>query len=177
MEDTSYYCMNDFHTSNFYTGAYQDQVNYPFERYDWDCGMNQHMTNWEEKNSMHYDADVPAELINNNFWAWPWFVLLTFCLSGLLWIFGNLIYIPTAIVLSVYNFFEVLYATGLLIFEYPRRLQFGEWVMYPVRRCIVEGLILTIGFFWLLVPGFSVVALPILGFWYAHDFLDYAGWD
>lgn len=36
--EVSYFCMNDFQTNGLIQGIYQDQENYPFERYEWKCG-------------------------------------------------------------------------------------------------------------------------------------------
>ena len=70
-----------------------------------------------------------------------------------------------------------IYAFGIMIFENPQRLQFDEWLLYPIRRQMVESIIVTMGLFWLLVPFLNIFVLPLLGLWYVHDFLDYSGWD
>ena len=97
--------------------------------------------------------------------------------SGAAWFLGYLIYIPFTILIGVYNFAVSLYSTGILIFENPQRLQFQEWLFYPIRRMIVQGFIMGFGLIWLSIPGASAFALPCLGLWMLLDFTDYQGFD
>lgn len=162
-------------------GVYQDQINYPFERFDWDCGSQgkRYSSNWSytQKNTGLGDDILPTELINNDFWIWTWLILFIYLFSAGGWFLGYLLYAPLTTVLSLYNTAVWFYSTGIMLFEYPQRLQFNEWLLYPVRRLIVEAIIITLGYFWLGVPLLNIFALPCLGLWYINDFLDYAGWD
>lgn len=123
------------------------------------------------------DGILPIELINNSFWQWAWFILFTFVTSGAGWFLGYVIYLPMTMLMSIYNFAVVIYSTGLLLFETPQRLSAQEWLFYPVRRWLIEGFIISSGFFWLAIPGVSIIVMPLLGLWYANDFLDYQGFD
>lgn len=44
-ELVEYYCLNSDTRQGFLTGAYQDQENYPFYRYNWDCSTDRQYTN------------------------------------------------------------------------------------------------------------------------------------
>lgn len=79
--------------------------------------------------------------------------------------------------MSIYNLAVVIYSTGLLLFETPQRLSAQEWLFYPLRRWLIENFIITIGLIVLSVPGLSLIFMPLLGLWYAIDFLDYQGFD
>ena len=98
-------------------------------------------------------------------------------MPGFAGIIGNALYFPITTVLHLYNVAIWFYGTGIMLFESPQRLQFDEWLLYPVRRCIVEFVIIIMGYFWINVPLLSIFALPLLGLWYVNDFLDYSGWD
>ena len=180
-QETDYYCMSDFQTGGVDTGVYQDQINYPFERFDWDCGsqFKRYSSNWSYSQSAvgRSDQVIPEELINYNFWVWTWLILFVYFLSAGGWFLGYLLYFPITMVLHLYNVAVWFYSTGIMLFESPQRLQFDEWLLYPVRRLIVEAVIILMGYFWLGVPLLNLFALPCLGLWYVNDFLDYSGWD
>jgi hypothetical protein len=172
--------MNDFQTSGLNVGVYQDQINYPFERYDWDCGTpaKRYSSNWSYSQAVSLSDNIlPTELINDTFWIWAWLILFIYLFSAGGWWLGYIIYAPLTTVLGVYNIAVGFYSTGIMLFEYPQRLQFSEWLLYPMRRLVVEAIIIILGYFWLSVPLLNVFALPVLGLWYLNDFLDYTGWD
>ena len=95
--------MNDFQTSGINIGVYQDQINYPFERFDWDCGSRsqRYSSNWSYNQGTAglIDADLPEELINYNFWFWTWLILFVFSVPAFGGWFGFLLYIPITTVL------------------------------------------------------------------------------
>ena len=50
-------------------------------------------------------------------------------------------------------------------------------MMYPVRRLVVENLIILDAFTFAIIPGLSSLMLPVLGVFAINDFLDYKGWE
>jgi hypothetical protein len=158
-------------TGNYPTGLYQDQENYPYEQFTFDCGNKQRGSHYGAGIDSH--LTVPDELINNDFWQWSWLILFTFLVSGGGWLVGYLVYTPMSGILTSYNFMVVIYSTFIMLFEYPNRLDFGEYLLYPIRRWFIQNLIVLFGYFWLSIPGISVFVMPLLGLWYVSDFLDY----
>lgn len=101
-----------------------------------------------------------------------------FCIPHVFWWFGLLVFIPLVWLLGLYNFAMAVYGLGFLIFDDSDTLQFDEWLLYPVRRYIVEGIIMTLGTLSIVfLPFISWIISPLLGFWYLQDYLDYTGWD
>jgi hypothetical protein len=97
-----------------------------------------------------------------------------FCIPHVFWWFGLLAFIPLVWLLGLYNFAMAVYGLGFLIFDDSDTLQFDEWLLYPVRRYIVEGIIMTLGTLSIVfLPFISWIISPLLGFWYLQDYFDY----
>lgn len=78
---------------------------------------------------------------------------------------------------SVYGLIVLVYSTHIMVFDKPQRLDFTEWVRYPLRRYFVQNYITFLGYVIMPFPGLSAVIMPFLGVWAISDFLDYKGYN
>ena len=121
------------------------------------------------------DNVIPPELQNQNNWAWTWLILFSFFVPPFFWLFGFVFWIPLTWLLFLYNWAVSIYSFGIMLFERPQSLQFSEYLTYPVRRQIVQQIIIVINSLVLYIPGVSIILSPLLGIWYVFDYLDYPG--
>ena len=116
----------------------------------------------------------PKQLLNDENWGWTWTILLTYVISGGGWILGYLIFIPLTYAIWVYMFIMLIYATILFLLE---ELLLNDFLNFPFRRFWVQTIIMMAGYILLMIPGVSLISLPLLGVLAIWDFLDYQSWE
>ena len=181
-------------------GFYQDTENYPFPKYRWTCGSgspyyyddpygvyqdpNYHDTHWLTGYTPYGPGQfgygsLPVDLRNDDKWLAAWFLMMVFCISGVLWIGGLAVLIPSMLIYMVIELEESLIAFQYLtVGDYQGRyLTFNDWVAFPLRRTVVQMIINLMSLVILLIPGVSVIVMPFMGLWSVHNLLDYQNWN
>ena len=67
----------------------------------------------------------------------------------------------------------LLYGTWVWLFG---EIIFYDWIGYPLRKYFVQNITMLIADIMLFVPGFSMITMPLLGYFAIWDFLDYPDW-
>lgn len=71
-------------------------------------------------------------------------------------------------------FIMLIYGTVLFLID---ELLLNDFLNFPFRRFCVQSILITIGYVMLLVPGVSLISMPLLGILAIWDFLDYQSWE
>lgn len=110
---------------------------------------------------------LPADICNDWNWFWAWLTLLCYITPVFGWVFGYLWYIPWFLINAIYHFFCMLYAGIVWLFQH--RIDFGQFLLYPVRRWIVQNIIGGLGLIALAFPFVNILLMPLLGLWAVSD--------
>ena len=114
---------------------------------------------------------------NDDKWLWAWFILFTYLASGAGWLLGYIVYWPLTTLHSLLILGYVWYSLYVLLIDDEIQLTFDDFLWYPVRRWMVQNIIIIFGYFIMPIFGLSAFGMPTLGVWALNDFVDYQGWD
>ena len=121
-------------------------------------------------------GNYPLELRNDDNWGSAWYLLLTYCMSGLFWIFGATILVPGMLTYTVIEAVDGGKAFWLMLLgDYRGRyLSFNDWMTFTVRRTVVQHITNLVGLiFGLSIPGLSAIIMPVLGLFSLWNLLDF----
>ena len=185
------------------SGIYQDTENYPFPKYSWQCRGPVNPTDIDGDGRIDYDPyydpyygqlDVypygrffhygdgqygygtyPIELRNDDNWGFAWYHMIVYTLCGAFGVLGWPIFAANMVLYTLMMTPADLKAFYLLLFGdyYGRYLAFNDWIVFSIRRHMVERAIEFVSFFVMLIPGGSLVLMPMLGLLQVWNLVDF----
>ena len=60
---------------------------------------------------------------------------------------------------------------------YGRYLSFNDWIVFTVRRTVVQQLTNVVSYFVMSIPGVSFILMPCLGLWSVWNLVDFQNWQ
>lgn len=177
-------CVDKSLTKGTETGYYQNVLDAPYPRYKWICledGIEERLLLYKNKTVLNYNQTIvgkeptlPEYMIEDKDWGWAWIIIITYWSTGFFWVFGYIWYFIFALALDLYLMWMLTYGSFVWAFG---DLIFYDWILFPLRKLFVQYTIQIISSIVLAIPGFSMIAMPLLGYFSLWDFLDYPDWD